>query len=180
MARPRSIPDDDIFRAVRHLLGKDGERGVSFATVSKRSGLSAPSLAQRYGSRARMIQDALEAGWSDLARATEAAEAEAPPTTKGAAAFLKAIEAGHDDLGRDILVLASGFRDPALRGRAASWQRQVVTGLAMRLGKGGTADMDAGESMFAAWQGQLFWSAVSDPGFKMKRVMRRVVAAKRK
>lgn len=179
MARPRSIPDAEIFRAVRRILAEDGDRGVSFATVAKASGLSAPSLAQRYGSRARMIADALEAGWQELEATTAGAEADAALSTKGAAALLKTIEAAHDDLGRDILVLTSGFRDPALRGRAADWQKQVVTALAARLGKTGAPDTDAGESMFALWQGRLIWSAVSDPRFKMKRMMRRVTARKK-
>jgi AcrR family transcriptional regulator len=179
MARPRSIPDSEIFVAVRRLLGQHGDRGVSFASVAQASGLSAPSLAQRYGSRSRMIVDALAAGWQDLSATTEQADAAAAPSAKGAAAFLKAIEASSDDLGRDMLVLISGFRDPALQTRAAAWQRAVVTGLAMRLGKGGSPDVDAGESMFAMWQGRLIWSAVSAPGFKMKRVMRRVAAHRR-
>jgi AcrR family transcriptional regulator len=178
MARPRTIPDATIYKAVRRLLGEGGDRGVSFATVARATGLSAPSLAQRYGSRARMIADALDAGWDELERTTADADADAAQSTKGAAAFLAAIEAAHGDLGRDILVLTSGFRDPDLQGRAAAWQTQVVTALALRLGRGGAPDTDAGESMFALWQGRLLWSAVSDPGFKMKKVMRRVAARK--
>lgn len=179
MARPRTVPDATIFAAVRQLLRQGGDRAVSFGSVSRASSLSAPSLAQRYGSRARMIADALEAGWTGLEAATALADAEAPQSTKGAAAFLRALENAEDDLGAAILVLTSGFRDPALCARAAVWQRQVVTALALRLGKGGEPDTDAGESMFALWQGRLIWSAVSDPGFKMKQVMRRVSARKR-
>jgi AcrR family transcriptional regulator len=178
MARPRTIPDSGIFRAVRLLLRQHGDRGVSFASVAKASGLSAPSLAQRYGSRARMITDALEAGWTELDEVTERAAENAPGSTKGAATLLKAIEEQQDSLGAEIIVLTAGFRDEALRQRAALWQRKVVTALAVRLGKGGEPDMDAGESLFALWQGRLFWSVVSHPGFKMKRVMRQVARRK--
>ncbi|MBL4559333.1 MAG: hypothetical protein JKP98_26825 [Rhodobacteraceae bacterium] len=69
------------------MLGQHGDRGVSFASVAQASGLSAPSLAQRYGSRSRMIVDALAAGWQDLSETTEQADAAAAPSPRGAARF---------------------------------------------------------------------------------------------
>lgn len=164
MARPRSIPDDAIFAALRHLLATQGEKSVSFGAVARVTGLAAASLVQRYGSREAMIRAALMAAWDALERETAAADA-AADTAQG---FLKAL-GGEASEATDLGLLAMDFRDPALRARAGAWRVQVEAALARRL-----RDADAAAMLFAAWQGQLLWLMAGGKGFRLKDAVRRL------
>ena len=117
MGRTRTIPDADIFTAVRTLLAQGGEKAVAFSTVARATGLAAPTLVQRYGSRDAMLRAALMAAWDTLDAATAAAAAEAPLSPKGAAQFLKALSADEAETS-DLTLLGADFRDPALRASA--------------------------------------------------------------
>ena len=170
MSRPRSIPDSEIFAAVRRLLAADGEKAVAFSAVARATGLAAPTLVQRYGSRDGMLRAALLAAWDDLDATTSAAEAAAPTSGKGALALLKSLGADAADPA-DISLLAADFRDPALRARATAWRARVETALANRLG-GGTKGRDQAAMLFALWQGQALWHAAGGKGFKLKDMLR--------
>lgn len=179
MSRPRLISDANVFHAVRGLLAQGGPRAVSFASVAARSGLSAPSLVQRYASRDAMVQAALLDGWDILERRTEAALLACAQSPKGALALLKAFSG--EDIAHpvsDIRVLSGELSDPVLRQRAALWHNHMVGALASRLA-GGTkgskaAARDAAEMLFAAWQGRLHWSATAQTGFRLKDLVARL------
>jgi AcrR family transcriptional regulator len=55
MARTRSIPDTTIAHAAAELLVARGPGAVTFAEVSQRCGLAPPTLVQRFGSRAGLL-----------------------------------------------------------------------------------------------------------------------------
>ena len=107
MARPRSIPDDDIFAAIRTALARDGEKAVAFGPVAQMTGLAAPSLVQRYGSRDGMVRAALLDGWQKLAARTELVD---DPHPHG---LLKALTEPAT-LMTDPALMAVTLRDPAL------------------------------------------------------------------
>lgn len=172
MTRSRTIPDQDIFLAIRQLLAAGGEKAVAFAAVARATGLAAPTLVQRYGARDDMLRAALAAGWDDLDAATTKADAEAPISAKGALAFLKALGADSTDPS-DITVLAADFRDAALRARAQAWRTRVESALAVRLG-GGSKGRETGAMLFALWQGQTLWQAAGDTSFKLKDAIKRL------
>lgn len=172
MARRKSIPDETIYGAVRALLVEGGDKAVSFATVSQATGLAAPTLVQRYGSRDGMLRAALMAAWDALDAATDTAEAEAPLSAKGAQMLLKALGA-ESCIGADLSLLATEFRDPQLRVRAEAWRARVETALALRLG-GTVSGREAAAILFAAWQGQRQWLAAGGKGFKLKDAVRRI------
>ncbi|MDT8854533.1 transcriptional regulator [Paracoccaceae bacterium Fryx2] len=169
MARPRTIPDTDVFAIVRQLLAEGGDKAVAFSAVAQASGLAAPSLVQRYGSREGMVRAALTAGWDAADAAAEEAALDTPPSAKGALAFLKVLGAQTADLA----LLATEFRDPALRARASAWRAQVEAVLAQRLG-GGARGREAAALLFAAWQGQVLWQATGGKGFRLKDVVKRL------
>ena len=172
MSRTRQISDPTIFAIVRALLAADGPRGVTFATVAKKSGLSGPSLVQRYINRDGMLRAALLAGWDDLDALTNAAIAKAPASAKGITALLKALSP--DDLAMpasDLSVLAADFNDPVLRARAAGWRTRLVEALAARLG---AKDREGAEMVFAAWQGRLMWAATGTEGFRLRDLHKRI------
>lgn len=172
MARPRSIPDAEIFAAIRLLLSRDGEKAASFGAVARATGLAAPTLVQRYGSQAGMIRAALLDAWDRLDAATTLAMADRDMTAKGAQTLLKALADEAPDAD-GIALLASDFRDPALRDRAAAWRQRVEDALAQRLGAGGKG-RDAAAILFAAWQGQALWQVAGGRSFKLKDAVRRL------
>ena len=59
MSRTKTIPDLEIFAAIRRILARKGDKAVSFASVAQATGLAAATLVQRYASRDRMVKAAL-------------------------------------------------------------------------------------------------------------------------
>jgi AcrR family transcriptional regulator len=165
MPRTRTIPDDRIFQSIQKLLDEGGDRAVSFASVAAATGLAPPTLVQRYGSRDGMVSAARVAAWDKLSAAT--LQAIAATDEKGPQALLKALSA------TDPASLVLDARDPDLAQRAAAWQATVESALALRLGSGQKA-RETAALLFAAWQGQLLWAGLSQPGFKLKDAVRRL------
>ncbi len=163
MGRSRLVPDVVVYQAVRSLLAQGGSRAVSFGTVATHSGLSAPSLVQRYGSRDGMVHLALIDGWEQLETVTDHALQDAPKNIKGAVGVLKALSAQSALL----RVLMSAMQDPVLSQRAADWRAGIVLALSTRLG-GSVRDTVAGEMLFAAWYGRMIWSDAGVAGFKLR------------
>lgn len=164
MARPRLVPDDRIFAALRHILSNEGEKAVSFASIARVTGLAGATLVQRYGSRDGMIRAALAAGWDELEARTKAAA----ETADTAQALLKAL--GSEAMGAgDLALLAIEFRDAALRARAEAWRIQVETALQRHL-----KDTEAAAMLFAAWQGQMLWQMAGGKGFRLKDAAKRL------
>lgn len=164
MARPRSLPDETVFGALRHLLVTEGEKAVSFGAVARATGLAAATLVQRYGSREAMIRAALLAAWDALDAETARADA-AAETAQG---FLKALAVAMPQAA-DLALRAVDFRDAVLRARAVAWRAQVEAGLARRLHDGQAAAM-----LFAAWQGQMLWQVAGGKGFRLKDAAKRL------
>lgn len=172
MGRTRTIPDSDIFAVIRGILAQGGEKAVAFSSVARATGLAAPTLVQRYGSREAMLRAALAAAWDDLDLATDAAASDAPLNGKGAAQFLKALS-GDESGTVDLSLLAADFRDPDLRARAAAWRAAVEGALAVRLG-GGARGREAAAILFATWQGQALWRLAGGRAFRIKDALKRL------
>lgn len=120
---------------------------------------------QRYVSRDGMVRAARLAAWEKLAALT--AEAIVETEKKGPQALLKALGAA------DPAGLVSDARDPDIAQVAAAWQATVEAALALRLGTGQKA-RETAALLFAAWQGQLLWSRIGQPAFKLKDAVRRL------
>ena len=169
MARTKTIPDAEIFAAIRQMLAAGGDKAVAFASVARATRLAAPTLVQRFGSREAMLRGALLAAWDVLDGETAQAEAAAAMTAKGAQGLLKALAA--DSAGvMDLSLLAVNFRDATLRARAEAWRRRVEAALAARLG----GRREAAAMLFAAWQGQMLWQSAGGKGFRLKDAVKRI------
>ncbi|EEW26268.1 DUF3156 family protein [Rhodobacter ferrooxidans] len=166
MARNKIIPDAEVYATIRALLAAGGDKAVAFASVARSTGLAAPTLVQRFGSRDRMLALALAASWDAMDAATIAAETEAEAGPKGAQALLKVLGAEAEV---DLALLAVDFRDATLRARAEAWRARVEAALAARLG-----DAEAAALLFAAWQGQMLWRNVGGKGFRLKDAVKRI------
>lgn len=151
---------------VLSLLYAGGEKAVTFGAVAAGAGLAASSLVQRHGSVAGMIRDARAHAWAGRQARLLALDATLPPNAKGAVALLKALaEAGMPD--------PSEAADPALAPLAADWRAGVEGALAARLG-GGAKGAELAAILFAAWAGQMAWSAAGGRGFRLKEALRRL------
>lgn len=165
MARPRSLPDADVFAALLHILTNRGEHAVGFAAIAQATGLAAPTLVQRYGNRDGMIRAALMAMWDRL----DAALAVADAAADSGPALLKALTTAAPP----AAALALGLRDAALRDRATAWRQAVETALARHSGHGNKA-RESAAMLFAAWQGDLIWRDTGGKGFRLKDAAKRL------
>lgn len=166
MARPRTLPDAEVYAAVLRLIAEGGERAAVVGAVSRATGLAPPSLVQRYGSVEAMVKAALMADW-DAAEARLAAAAAA----EGLAAFLKAL-AGDGGL-PEAARLALALRDGDLKARAEAWRLKVEAALASRLG-GGAKARDTAGLIFAAWAGGAVWQEIGGRPFRAKDLAKRL------
>jgi hypothetical protein len=164
MSRPRTIPDSTIFAAILRLIAEGGEKAVAFSTVAQATGLSAPSLVQRYGALPDMTRAALMGEWDRIGTLTTSAIADMATGSKGPQALLKALSPAPGPA-----VLAASLRDARLRGRARSWRAMVEAALAQQGG-----DVEDAALLFAAWQGQAMWEGFGDKGFKLKDAIKRL------
>lgn len=168
MARPRTLPDSDVFTVILHLIAAEGEKAVAFAAVARATGLAGASLVQRYGNLAQMVEQALHWGWDQLDALAAAVEAEVATLDKGPQALLKALT----DRGNTVpmaALLAASLRSPRLRARASDWRGRVEAMLAARL-----HDAERAAMLFAAWQGQVLWEGAGEKGFRLKDALKRL------
>lgn len=165
MPRTKTIPDATIYAAINQSLADGGDRAVSFASIAAATGLAAPTLVQRFGSRDGMLRAARLAAWAGVE--TRTAEAIASTGDKGPQALLKALGSP------DSAALIGDLRDPDLAQRAAAWRATVESALSLRLGTGAKA-RETAALLFAAWQGQALWAATGEGAFRLKDAVKRL------
>lgn len=163
MARPRTLPDADVFAAILRLHAMQGDHAVTFSAIARATGLAAATLVQRYGNRAGTIRAALLSVWDGLDAALAGADADT------AHALLKSLTPAMPD----PAILTASLRDSAARTRAEDWRERVERALAARLG-GGAKGAEAAAMLFAAWQGDLFWRQAGGKGFRLKDAAKRI------
>jgi DNA-binding transcriptional regulator YbjK len=168
MARPRTLPDSQVFSAILQLIAAEGEKAVAFSAVARATGLAGASLVQRYGALSAMVEAALAWGWDQLDALATAVEAEVVAADKGPQALLKALSERSASLPMAAL-LAASMRHARLRLRASEWRARIEGLLTARL-----HDADRAAMLFAAWQGQILWEGTGDKGFKLKDALKRL------
>lgn len=168
MARPKTLPDSEIFAAILQRIAAEGEKAVAFSAISRATGLAGPSLVQRYGSLAKMVEAALNWGWDELDRMAQNAAAVDLSGAKGAQAFLKGLTQGALAVPMAAL-LAASLRHPHVRPRATAWKDAVEGILADLL-----HDREAAVIVFAAWQGQVLWDGLENNRFRLKDLLKRL------
>lgn len=177
MPRTKLIPDANVYATIRRLIAIEGEKAASFGNLARLTGLSGPTLVQRYGAQDDMIRVAVQDGWAQLEAMTIRLESEAELTPKGAQSLLKQLQTqglSQDGSGLiDPALFAYSLRDAGLRTRAANWRQRVERALALRLG-GGEKGQEAASMMFAAWQGQLNWLHAGGKAFRLKDAIKRL------
>ena len=169
MARTKLIPDSEVLAIALKLLLVQGEKSVTFAAVAQKTRLAPPTLVQRFGTCAAMIDAALALAWEQLEAQTAAAFSETAAKGKGVQAVLKALSGPIDS----PALVAASLRYPALAIRAKAWRKSVETGLAVKLGSGAKAKETASVT-FAAWQGRLLWDGAGGKGFRLGEAVKKL------
>ena len=132
----------------------------SCAAAAKGTGLAAPTLVQRFGSREALVKAALLRAWDILDLRTEAAIAATAETAAGAIDLLITLSKDYgddEDYADGFLFLREDMRDADLRRRGARWGERLAGVLARRLGNRRGARPERGRLMLALWQGAVLW-----------------------
>jgi AcrR family transcriptional regulator len=157
------------------VMQRGGPEAVTFQSVATETGLAAPTLVQRFGSKQKLKRAALVRAWDLLDIETAKADRAAPPTPSGAIAMLVALSGDFDDgddYAEGLLALREDFRDPALRRRGTKWGETLAVALGRRLGDRAGPRPDLGRLMAAVWQGTTLWW-----GFSRRGPLKKAVAA---
>lgn len=163
MSRNRTIPDAEIYAQALQALEVNGDKAVSFGSLSRATGLAPATLAQRYGTVDGMLRAAVSAEWARLETALDAVGDDG----KGAQGLLKALPAPA------AAVMAVSLRDPDLRPLAAAWRTRVEAALAARRG-GGAKGAEAAALLFAAWIGRQMWEPMGGKSFRLAEMIKRL------
>jgi len=182
MARPKTIPDEQVLDALLGALMESGPDGLTFTLASKACGLSPATLVQRYGAREALVEVILLHAWDRLDAATEAADAEEALTPEGAINLLLRLmppESAERDASNGLLLLREDIRNPVLRRRGAAWGQRLAAALGRRLSTDPGRSKRLGWQMASLWQGAFTWWAFTreePPGQAIRRVLEEWVA----
>ncbi|WP_188186727.1 TetR/AcrR family transcriptional regulator [Nonomuraea sp. SYSU D8015] len=172
--RPRSVTDEAIFDAVADVVTESGPAGLTLAAVARRVGLSAPALAQRFGSkRALLVAFATnEAG--GVAAVFQAARRAAPDPVRAVRDALVSL-AGPiktpEGLANNLAFLQMDLTDPELRAHSVAQSRALraeVAALLAEAAEGGDLTSAQPEiladTLYATYCGALVTWAIDGTG----------------
>lgn len=160
MPRPKTVSDEDVLDAAYRLLHEAGPESLTFAALSRASGLSPSTLVQRFASKTGLMQATLLYAWDRLDAKTARLAAEVPRTAAGAVEMLVALSGeygGIEAYADGLLILREDLRDPLLRARGAAWKKSLSAALDACFASVAEAPQGVGLLMAAQWQGALLW-----------------------
>jgi AcrR family transcriptional regulator len=131
--RPRSASDEAIFEAVAAVVTAAGPSGLTLAAVAGRVGLSAPALAQRFGSKHGLLAAFAAQEVTAVADALAAARARGADPVRALVAVLSALTgpgATREGLANNLAFLQMDLTDPELRPHAVAHSRALRDGIA--------------------------------------------------
>jgi AcrR family transcriptional regulator len=164
MPRSKSQPDEQVLDAALAIVHSGGVDRLTFAALAGRSGLSAATLVQRFGTKAALTQRTLLHAWDKLQARTLELASTVPRTPDGAVELLVGLshyDGPVEDFAEGLLVLREDLRDPVLRRRGAAWEATLTTALGECFAAVPGAPGGIGFALAAHWQGALIWWAFS-------------------
>ena len=126
VGRPRSISDEAIFEAVGAVVTEAGPAGLTLAAVAERAGLSAPALAQRFGSKRKLLVAYAAAAAGSVDHLFEQARERSPnalSTVRAALVAFAAPVSTRAALVNNLAFLYLDLTDPELGALAAEQSR---------------------------------------------------------
>ena len=131
--RPRSASDEAIFQAVAAVVTASGPSGLTLAAVAGRVGLSAPALAQRFGSKQGLLAAFEAQEVTAVADALGAAQAGGADPVRALVTVLSVLPGAvttRDGLANNLAFLQMDLTDPELRPHAVAHSRALRGGIA--------------------------------------------------
>ena len=131
--RPRSASDEAIFEAVAAAVTASGPAQLTLAAIAGRVGLSAPALAQRFGSKQGLLAAFAAREAVAVAVALAAARAGGTDPVRALVAVLAALPGAattREGLANNLAFLQLDLTDPALRPHAVAHSRALRDGIA--------------------------------------------------
>ena len=131
--RPRSASDEAIFEAIAAVVTASGPSQLTLAAVAGRVGLSAPALAQRFGSKQGLLAAFAAREAVAVAVALAAARAGGADPVRALVTVLAALPGAvttRDGLANNLAFLQMDLTDPALRPHAVAHSRALRDGIA--------------------------------------------------
>jgi AcrR family transcriptional regulator len=158
MPRPKTLPDTEVLAAAHRLAHAQGPDALTFSALAAVTGLSAPTLVQRFGSKAELVQRALLQAWDGLDARTAELATRLPKTPEGAVRLLTELSGygGIEAYANGLLVLREDMKDPVLRARGAAW-KTALCGALDACFAGTLAPKGVGLLLATHWQGCLLW-----------------------
>ncbi len=174
VGRPRSVSDEAIFEAVSTVVADVGPAGLTLSAVAERAGLSAPALAQRFGSKRRLlVAYAASAAGSvdDLFEQARKGSPDALSTLRAALVAFAAPVATRAALANNLAFLYLDLTDPELGALAAEQSRLLRRRLRGLLREataaGDVVDVDPGalaDTLYTVYNGALVTWAIDGRG----------------
>ncbi len=174
VGRPRSVSDEAIFEAVGTVVADVGPAGLTLSAVAERAGLSAPALAQRFGSKRKLlVAYAASAASSvdDLFEQARKGSPDAVSTVRAALVAFAAPVATRAALANNLAFLYLDLTDPELGALAAEQSRLLRRRLRDLLREataaGDVVDVDPGalaDTLYTVYNGALVTWAIDGRG----------------
>jgi AcrR family transcriptional regulator len=173
--RPRSVSDETIFSVVAEVIAQEGPTGLTLAAIGERAGLSAPALAQRFGTKRGLLLAYAARGQNFVSEAfDEATKANRSPTQ----ALRMALEAltrpiqTRESLANNLAFLQMDLVDPDLRAHAVDQSREFrrrieqLLNQAVQAGEltSGTNVTSLATSVYVTYNGALISWAIDGKG----------------
>lgn len=174
VGRPRTVSDEAVFGVVARLLGEHGPDGLTLARVGREAGLSAPALAQRFGSKRALLLAFAARGTQDVeAMFTQAAADQPSPLEalqRGFAAMITDVDS-RTALANNLAFLRIDLTDPdfhqlsAAQSRALRRRVQTLLDAAVAAGELRSTDTAAlTRTVYATYTGALLTWAIDGSG----------------
>jgi AcrR family transcriptional regulator len=131
--RPRSASDEAIFEAMAAVVTASGPARLTLAAVAGRVGLSAPALAQRFGSKQGLLAAFAAQEAVAVAGTLAAARVGGTDPVQALVAVLAALPGAvttRDGLANNLAFLQMDLTDPELRPHAVAHSRALRDGIA--------------------------------------------------
>ncbi|HLU55694.1 MAG TPA: TetR family transcriptional regulator [Pseudonocardia sp.] len=126
--RPRSVSDEAVFEAVAAVVTDAGPTGLTLAAVADRVGVSAPALAQRFGSKRGLLAAFAAREAAGVAEVFAAGAAAHPDPLTALVETLAGLPSGitsPEGLANNLAFLQLDLTDPQLRPHAVAQSRAV-------------------------------------------------------
>lgn len=178
MPRKRVISDEALLDAALAVVRQVGPEGMTLAAVAEGAGLAAPTIVQRFGTKAELLRAALVRAWDRLDADTAIAIDAAGPGPKGVVEMLVRLSGQYEahDFADQLRILREDLRDPVLTKRGQAWLATLAAAIEERL------PGVPGALVLAQWQGTLtIWSFTRQAPVRtmVRRSLRQFVALAR-